>query len=123
MHSGSLSLPNCLRNGARGTCAHSAATGFLDGVTSAGPSLLQRMRGTTPFRYRERTCAGARGGVRWGPMVNALGFQRRCYRVIGHLRARHVLGETPFLDEVTCASPAHESTWKFWPDQEKPSNK
>ena len=54
----------------------------------AAPSLLQRMRGTTPFRYRERTCARAPGGVRWGPMVRALGFQGMCYRVIGHLRAR-----------------------------------
>ena len=56
-------------------------------------------------------------------MVNALGFQRRCYGVTGHLRARHVLGETPFLDEVTRASPRYESTWRFRPNQEKPSNK
>ena len=61
---------------------------LLDTVTSGYASFLQRMRGTTPFRYRERTCARARGGMRWGPMVNALGFQRRCYRVTGHLRAR-----------------------------------
>ena len=43
--------------------------------------------------------------------------------VTGHLRARHVLGETPFLDEVTCASRELESTWRFGSDQEKPSNK
>ena len=96
---------------------------FLDTVTSRVGSLLQRMRGTTPFRYRERTCARAPGGVRWGPMVNALGFQRRCYRVIGHLRARHVLGKTHFLDEGTRASPGHESTWRFRRNQQKPSNK
>ena len=56
-------------------------------------------------------------------MVNALGFHGRCYRVTGHLRARQVLGETPFLDEVTCASPAYESSCKLRPDQQKPSNK
>ena len=56
-------------------------------------------------------------------MVNALGFHGTCYRVTGHLRARQVLGETPFLDEATCASPGHESTWRFWADQQKPSNK
>ena len=56
-------------------------------------------------------------------MVNALGFQRTCYRVTGHLRARHVLGKTPFLDEVTRASPGYERTWTFRRNQEKPSNK
>ena len=56
-------------------------------------------------------------------MVNALGFQRTCYRVTGHLRARHVLGKTHLLDEVTCATPRYESTWEFLPDQEKASNK
>ena len=56
-------------------------------------------------------------------MVNALGLQRTCYGVIGHLRARHVLGKTPFLDEVTGTSPGHESTWRARPGQEKPSNK
>jgi len=61
--------------------------------------------------------------VRWGSMVNALGFHGTCYRVIGHLRARHVLGKTPFLDKVTRASPGYESTWKFRANQEKPSNK
>jgi len=96
---------------------------LLDAVTFRGGSFLQRMRGATPFRYRERTCAGARAHVRWGSMVNALGFQRTCYRVTGHLRARHVLGKTPFLDEVTRATPGYESTWKFLPDQQKPSNK
>jgi len=55
-------------------------------------------------------------------MVNALGFHGTCYGVIGHLRARHVLGKTPFLDEVTRASPRYESTWRFWADQQKPSN-
>jgi len=95
---------------------------LLDAVTSGVAVVLPRVRGTTPFRYRERTCARAPGVVRWGSMVNALGFQRTCYGVIGHLRARHVLGKTPFLDEVTRATPGHESTWRFWPDQEKPSN-
>ena len=61
--------------------------------------------------------------MRWGPMVNALGFHGRCYKVIGHLRARHVLGKTPFLDEVTRATPTYESIWNFRPNQEKPSNK
>ena len=56
-------------------------------------------------------------------MVRALGSQGMCYRVTGHLRARHVLGETPFLDGVTRASPGYESTWRFRPNQEKPSNK
>jgi len=74
---------------------------FLDTATSAAAPISPLMRGTTPFRYRERTCARARGVVRWGSMVNALVFQRTCYRVTGHLRARQVLGETPFLDEVT----------------------
>ena len=55
--------------------------------------------------------------------MNALGFPRRCYRVIGQLRARQLLGETPFLDEVSCASFGYERTWKLWPDREKPSNK
>ena len=56
-------------------------------------------------------------------MVNALGFHGTCYGVTGQVRARHVLGETPFLDEVTRATPGYESTWRFRPDQEKPSNK
>jgi hypothetical protein len=56
-------------------------------------------------------------------MVNALGFHGTCYRVTGHLRARHVLGETPFLDEVTRASPGYESTWRFRPNQQKAPNK
>jgi len=55
--------------------------------------------------------------------VNALGFHGTCYMVTGHLRARHVPGKTPFLDEVTLASPGYESTCRFWPDQEKPPNK
>ena len=41
----------------------------------------------------------------------------------GQVRARYVPGETPFLDEVTRASPGYESTWKSRPGQEKPSNK
>ena len=100
-----------------------ASRAFLDRVISADGPIVPPVRGNTPFRYRERTCARARGGVRWGPMVNALGFQGMCYRVIGHLRARHVLGKTPFLDEVTRASLGYESTWKFRPPQQKPSNK
>ena len=112
-------LPLSPRVSARQVCVAE----FLDTVTFAAGALSPPMRGTTPTSYRERTCARARGGVRWGSMVNALGFQRRCYMVTGHLRARHVLGKTPFLDEVTCASPGHESTWRFGPDQQKPPNK
>jgi len=41
-------------------------------------------------------------------MVNALGFQRRCYRVIGHLRARLFAGKTAFLD----ARSAQHAGWK-----------
>ncbi len=104
--------PAGVRHGLCWTRSHPAARSFL-----------QRMRGTTPFRYRDRTCARARGGVRWGSMVNALGFHGTCYRVIGHLRARHVLGKTPLLDEVTRASRERESTSRFWPNQQKPSNK
>jgi len=114
-----------------------ASRALLDTVTSGATSISLRMRGTTPpvtvrahrlLRRdgpvnRVRKCARARGGVRWGSMVNALGFHGRCYRVTGHLRARHVLGKTPFLDEVTRASPRYESTWSFRPDQQKPSNK
>jgi len=41
-------------------------------------------------------------------MVNALGFQRRCYRVIGHLRARLFADKTAFLD----ARSAQHAGWK-----------
>ena len=99
------------------------ARAFLDTVTSVPGAISAPMRGTTPTSYRERTCARAPAHVRAGHMVNALGFQGMCYRVTGHLRARQVLGKTAFLDDVTLASPGHESTWTVLTNQEKPSNK
>ena len=90
-----------------------ALRAFLDTVTFAAAPISAPVRGATPFRYRARKCAGARGVVRWGSMVNALGFHGTCYRVTGHLRARQVLGKTPLLDEVTRASRGYESTWSF----------
>ena len=85
----------------RGTIGQSAL-GRASSLSHPGaPARLDPLlRGEGPIN-RQRTCARALAHVRAGPVVNALGFQGMCYRVIGHLRARQVAGKTPFLDART----------------------
>ena len=100
-----------------------APRAFLDAVTSRRALVSTTDEGYYPLQIPS-------AHVRAGPTVNALGFHGECAGVPGEVLQGHrpparTVGpeENALFGELMRASPRCESTWKFWPDQQKPSNK